>query len=353
MELPLRAGASFVGAGIVSPNRNSARVAVLGAGAIAQVVHLPILSRMRGVELAVLCDSDRAKAQTLAGRFGVERVCASPDEVYGDDAVDAVVVCTPSNLHEEHVRGALETGKYVLCEKPLALSAEAVERLLRVPGADERLLVAMNQRFRPDAAALRTFVAGGELGDVYYLKTGWLNRRTVSSRRSWRQRKTSAGGGVLMDLGVQVLDLALWLLGYPEPERVVAHFHREPGSEVEDSAALMLRLQGGRLVNLEVAWGVLAERDRHYLHLLGDSGSGSLSPLAVFKEMDTGLVEVTPQLPPGRENLFTASYRQELQHFVDAVRNRQNVEAPREQVTLMRTVAAAYRSAEEGREVQM
>jgi predicted dehydrogenase len=156
-----------------------------------------------------------------------------------------------------------------------------------------------------------------------------------------------------MDLGIQMLDLALWLLGYPPPERVSAHSHAEIGSDVDDAAALMLRLAGDRLVGLEVASNLHAERDRQFLHLTGSSGSASLSPLAVFKEMESGLVNVTPPLPPGRENLFTASYRQELQYFVDVVRGDREAAPPREHALLMRIMAAAHRSAEERREIEL
>ena len=335
----------------MSPNRPPVRVAVLGTGKIAQVVHLPILHRMRGVELAAVVDTDRAKARAISGRFGVT-TSLTQDQVWTDESIQAVVICTPSHLHEEHVVQALQAGKYVLCEKPLALTAAGVERILAQEGADTRLQVAMNQRFRPDAVALKTFVSGGELGEVFYLKAGWLNRGTARARRSWRQRREQ-GGGALMDLGVQMLDLALWLLDYPEAERVTAHTHREPDSEVEESAALLLRLGGDRLVGMEVTSNLRAERDRQFLHLMGSEGSGSLSPLAVFKEMESGLVDVTPPLPPGRENIFTASYRQELQFFVDVVRGEREAELPREHVALMRILAGAYRSAEERREVAL
>lgn len=331
--------------------RPPVRVAVLGAGSIAQVVHLPILSRMRGVQVAAVADRDAHTARTIAQRFEVPTVGTSFEEVLAED-IDAVVVCTPSNRHEDQVRAALQAGKYVLCEKPLALTARGVASLLEEDGAEERLMVAMNQRFRPDSIALRQFVAGGELGNVYYLRTGWLNRYRPRGR-TWRDRKATAGGGAFMDLGLQMLDLALWTLGYPAPERVTAHMYAGPESEVEDSAALVVRLEGDRAINLECTWNLLAQRDRQYLHLLGSGGSGSLSPLAVFKQMPAGLVEVTPQIPAARENLFTASYRNELSHFVDVVRGERTPDSPKEHLVLMRLVEAAYRSATERREIEL
>lgn len=327
------------------------RVAVLGAGAIAQVVHLPILSRMRGVEIAAVSDRDAHTARTVAERYGARALEA--EAIWNDETIRAVVVCTPSHRHEENVTAALRAGKYVLCEKPLALTGEGVRRVLAESGADGRLLVGMNQRFRPDARALRSFIVSGELGDAYYLKTGWLNRTKPAGRlRSWRLMR-AAGGGALMDLGLQMLDLALWTLGYPEPLRVSAHVHRPEGAEVEDAAALMLRLEGGRVINLEVTWALISQRDRQFMQVLGTAGSCTLSPLHVYRQMDSGLVDVAPSLPPGTENLYTASYRNELQYFVEMVRGEKPAETPSEHIRLMRVMEAAYRSAEEGREIDL
>ncbi len=337
----------------MTPKLQPVRIGVVGAGAIAQVAHLPILTAMRGVELAGLHDADSAKASTIAGRFGIPLVYPSLDHVWQDESLDAVVVCTPSQLHEAQTCEALGAGKYVLCEKPLALTEEGAARVLATAGADSRLMVGLNQRFRPDAAALKQFVSGGELGEIFYLRAGWLNRRGGRAGRSWRHRKKVAGGGALMDLGIQHLDLALWLLGYPEPQSLVAHMHRQSGDEVEDSAVLLLHLTNNQVINLEVTWSLLGERDRQYLNLSGSAGSASLSPFRVLKELDSGLIDVTPQLAPGKENQFTASYRQELRHFVNSIRTGKGLEAPREHLTLMRLIEAAYKSVEEHRAVKL
>lgn len=338
----------------MSSNPDPVRLALVGAGAIAQVAHLPILSRMRRVELAMICDEDRSRARAIADRFGVPRVGRSPEDAWTDDEVDGVLICTPSYLHAEQARAALEAGRFVLCEKPLGLSPEEARRVLEAPGADTRLMVAMNQRYRPDVATLKPFVAGAELGRVYYLRAGWLNRRVGRTRRSWRQRRATAGGGALMDLGYQMLDLALWVLDYPEPQRVAAHVYRAPGMEVEEAGVLLVTLADGRVVNLEVTWNLLAERERQYLHLLAESGSASLAPLSVYKDLDGQLLDVTPPPPsPSRENQYMASYRQELLHFVEAIRGEREVRRPAEHLTLLRILEAAYRSAAEGREVDV
>lgn len=323
-----------------------ARVAVLGTGAIAQIVHLPTLSRMRGAEVVGLSDIDGAKAATLAQRHSVPRIYDSLAQLLRDDDVDAVFVCTPSNVHEAQVIDCLRAGKYVFCERPLALTEAGATRVLEAAGDSGQLMVGMNQRFRPDAAAMRKLLVSGELGQIRYLRTGWLNRRMVRPPRAWRLRKSGAGGGALMDLGLQSLDLALWLLGFPQPLRVVAHLHMDPGSEVEDSAVLMLELESGTVVTVEVTWTLVADREREYLLTLGEVGSASLPPLRVFRESDEGTVDVSPPIARSPENQFTASYREEISFFLDSVRRRRAIDSPVDQINLMRIVEAAYRSAE-------
>lgn len=332
---------------------NEIRVALLGTGAIAQVVHLPILTQLPGVRVRAVCDADRSKAAAIASRFNVPEVFRKDEEVFKSDEIDAVLICTPSYLHAEQAIAALEGGKHVLVEKPLALSAEDAGRVLDTARKTGRLVsVAMNTRYRPDVQALRPFVRGGELGQPFLIKAGWLNRKVRVVRSTWRHKIETAGGGAFMDLGVQMLDLALWLLGFPRVRRIVAQMHKGERMEVEDTAVVLLEVEKGPVISIEVTWSLFAERDRHYLDVLGSKGSASLSPLAVHKEVEHGLLDVTPHLEPGRENPYTASYRGELVHFVEAIRGERPLEPPAEQVELMRLVALAYQSAREGREVE-
>src|SRR5690606_38968181 len=225
---------------------------------------------------------------------------------FRSDLIDAIIICTPSYLHEEQAIAALEAGKHVLVEKPLALSPEAVQRVIDVAERTGRtLMVAMNNRFRPDTIALRPFAQNGELGDVFLTRGAWLNRKMRVVRPTWRHRRATAGGGAMMDLGVQTLDLCLWMLGFPEAESVITHMHFPDGMEVEDTAGIIVRLRNGAGISLTCSWSLVAERDRHYMRMLGTRGSGAISPLAVFKEVETGqMIDVTPNVSLGRENLY-------------------------------------------------
>lgn len=329
----------------------SVRVGLLGLGSIAQVVHLPILAQLEGVTLDVVGDADDVKARTIGGRFGA-RALRSDDEVYRAD-IDAVVICTPNHMHEEQAIAALEAGKHVLVEKPLALTEEGCARVVAAAEKSGRtLMVAMNNRYRPDTQAIKPFADGGELGRIFLTRAAWLNKKMRIPRPTWRHRVATAGGGALIDLGVQTIDLCLWTLGFPAAASVVAHTHTPPGAEVEDTGAILLRLADGGAISLTISWSLVAERDRHYMRLLGTRGSAMIQPLAVYKESDTGLLDVTPKLAPaGRENAYTASYRNQLTEFVRAVRGEIQPPPPREQGAIMRIVTAAYEAAREQREV--
>jgi predicted dehydrogenase len=330
------------------------RVGVLGLGSIAQVVHLPILSQLQNAELAGVCDVDRAKARAIAARFGIARVFQSDEEVFRSEDLDALVICTPSHLHEAQAIASLQSGKHTLVEKPLAMTAEGAASVIGAAEAAGRTLqVAMNNRFRPDCQALKPFAAGGELGELFLAHGAWLNRRMRMLRPTWRHRRATAGGGAFMDLGVQILDLTWWLLGFPKASSVYASMYQPPGMEVEDSATVILRLGNGGCISLSVSWSAITNRDVHTLRLLGSRGSGTIPPLAVFKELETGMIDVTPQLPMHREHLYTASYRNELQDFMEAARGSEPRPRPAEQIELMRLVSLAYRSAAEKREVEV
>jgi predicted dehydrogenase len=331
------------------------RVGLLGVGAIAQVVHLPVLAQLENVELVAVCDVDAPRAQAIAMRFGIPNVYRDDDEVFKSDDIDAIVICSPSHLHESQAIAGLQGGKHVLVEKPLAITPDAVERVLAVAERTDRtLMIAMNNRWRPDTMALRPFARSGELGDIFLSRGAWLNRKMRVVRPTWRHRKATAGGGAMMDLGVQSLDLCLWMQDFPEVSSVITHMHFPQGMEVEDTAGILVRLASGSAISLTVSWSLVAERDRHYMRMLGSRGSGAISPLAVFKEVEPGqIIDVTPNVSLGRENLYTASYRQELTHFVSVALGTAEEPLPREQVQIMKIVQAAYRSVAEKREVSI
>ena len=334
--------------------RKTLRIGLVGVGVAAQINHIPALKRLEGVEIVALCDRDPEKAARVAQKFGVPQSSGRFDDLLANDELDAVDLCTPNFLHAPMATAALEAGKHVLCERPLARSAEEAAAMTRAAKKSDRVLMcALQHRFRADAQLLKKFVEKGDLGELFFAKAGWLRQRSDWDSDEWRRQKRESGGGVVLDLGFQMLDLSLWMLGGPRVESVTASVHRQRKGEVEDSASAFFRLAGGATLTLELTWGLLMEKDFAYVNLFGSGGAALLNPLRVHKAMHGTLVNVTPTLETSR-NQYKHSVEAQLGHFADVLRKGVKPLGTAEEILpVMELMDAVYRSAEQGKEVRL
>ena len=334
--------------------RKNLRVGLVGVGAAAQISHIPALLKSEGVELAALCDRDPEKAARVAQKFSIPQHFSRIDSLLADDSIDAIDICTPNFLHAPMAMAALEAGKHVLCERPLARSATEAAEMIKAARKNDRVLVcAVQHRFRSDGQLLRTFASKGELGEIYYAKAGWLRQRTEWDSDEWRRQKRESGGGVVLDLGFPMLDLALWVMGGPKAISVSASVHRSHKGEVEDSAAALLRLDSGATLTLELTWGLLMEKDFNFLNLFGSGGAALLNPLRFHKGMHGTLVNVTPTLDTQR-NQYKHSQEAQVANFVEALRKGTRPMGDAEEILpVMELMDAIYRSADQGNEVKL
>jgi predicted dehydrogenase len=332
--------------------KDTVRIGVVGTGAIAQLAHLPVLAKMRGAELVAVCDNDRPKARSLADRFGVPDVFTDIEDLLELDELEAVVVATPNHLHEPHVLSALAAKRHVLCERPLSLTSRGVERIVAAAArADRTVTVGNNHRYRTDVQTLSRFIQGGELGKMIGLRSGAY--RFKHAGEGWRFRRAESGGGAFLEHGLPLLDLGLWIAGYPDPVRVTAHMDRARGSaSVEEAMVVQLECAGGASFVIDVSSSYIGEEERAWFEVLATRGSARLAPLRVVKELNGRATDVSPSGAAGRESAFIQSYRAELAHFVAVVRGETEYEPPTDQVTLHRVSEAIYKSAEDGKEVR-
>ncbi len=329
------------------------RIGVVGAGAIAQLTHLPVLSKMRGATLVAICDNDRPKARALADRFDIPDVYTDIGDLLEADGLQAIIVATPNHLHEPHVLSAIAAGVDVLVERPLALTAKGVERIVNAAArAGRKILVANNHRFRSDVQALAGFLRGGELGKLTGIRAGAYHHKR--SEQGWRGRRVEAGGGAFFDYGLPLLDLALWLSDFPVPERVGAHIERGAGKNaVEEGMLVQLTCASGVVFNCDVSSAYVGEEERWWFETLSTRGSTRLAPLRVVKELHGRPTDVSPRGAAARESVFIQSYRAELAHFLSVIAGETEYEAPSDQIVLHRIVEAIYKSADEGREIKL
>ncbi|MGD8726585.1 MAG: Gfo/Idh/MocA family oxidoreductase [Gemmatimonadales bacterium] len=331
------------------------RVGVIGTGAIAQVAHLVVLSKMDGVEICALCDTDVAKAQALGTRFGASAVYDDIVDLLRQAKPDAVVVCTPNHLHEVHTVTALSEGVPVLCERPLALTSAGVQRVMNAQeSSGAQVMVGMNHRYRGDIEVVKAFLAGGELGALRSVRAYWHIFRPTGIAAGWRERPAESGGGAMFDLGLPLVDLALWLAQCPATKRISAMFSGREGSEgVEDFASAHMQCHAGHSLFVDVSWRHVGPHEKFAFEIVGDCGSAAIAPLKVYKEMHGTPVDVTPSASEAQADPFSASYQREWQHFLGALRGERPAPELVEQLLLHRTMEAIQRSAHEGRETTL
>lgn len=329
------------------------RIGVVGAGAIAQLAHLPVLAKMRGVKLVAICDNDRPKARALADRFDISDVYTDIQDLLESDGLQAIVIATPNHLHEPHVLSAIAAGIDMLVERPLSLTTKGVERIVNAAArAGRKVLVANNHRFRSDVQALAGFLRGGELGKLTGIRAGAYHHKRPD--QGWRQRRAESGGGAFFDYGLPLLDLALWLSDFPEPERVVAHMERGSGKNaVEDAMVVQLKFASSMVFNFDVVGAYVGEEERWWFETLSNRGSTRLAPLRVVKELHGRPTDVSPRGAAASDSAFIQSYRAELAHFAAVIAGDAEYEAPDDQIIVHRIMEAMYKSADEGREIRL
>jgi predicted dehydrogenase len=197
------------------------RIAVVGAGHVAQVAHIPAYRANPDAELVAVVDYDMVKARRIKDQFGFQEAYDDINEMLKKSQVDAVDICTPNYLHAPMAIAALRSGHDVLVEKPFSRNAKEAEQMVAMAEKHDRvLMVAMNNRFREDAQMLQKFVNARELGDVHIVKAGWLRRATDWKDRAWFTERGKAGGGAMLDLGIPLLDLAMWIAGLVCPQTI-------------------------------------------------------------------------------------------------------------------------------------
>jgi predicted dehydrogenase len=329
-------------------------IAIVGLGNIAQTIHLPILSKLPDVRVAAVCDKEPVKAEAIAQKFGVPRWYTDFDVLLEKEkSIAAVDICTPTILHHEMAIKALEAKRDVLVEKPLSRTeTEAHEIVATAKKHHKKLMVGMNNRFRPDAMILKSFIEDHALGKIFYAKAGWFKK--LNPQSVWLTRKEQSGGGVMLDLGIVMFDLALWMMGYPEVASVTATNYSHATKEVEDSSIVFANMENGSTLTVEASWSFESNTDFFYCDVFGTEGSGSLNPFRILKRMHGSLVNVAPAAQETPQSLYRKSYENELKHWIGALRgDHPIISTGEESVHRMRVVDAVYKSAKRGKAVQI
>ena len=316
-----------------------------------------------GAEVVAVADLDEDRLHEIGDSYGVAARYLSGEQMLEAEELDVVSIAVPNTFHLPLTIAAMDAGCHVLCEKPMAMNAsQGREMLAAAERTGKRLMINFSYRFSEASMALKRQVDAGVLGDIYFARTVWHRRRGVPWFGRWFSQKALSGGGPLIDLGVHRLDLALWLMGYPRPVWVMASTYdhlgramaaeRGIGYDVEDLAVALVKFDSGATLELEVSWAAnISERELMITRLFGTKGGlvqRNVDQTYEFEAeifVEAGGSQFDTKLRPSAGEMPGA-----MHHFVDAiVGGVPHIATGQEGLVVMEILDAIYRSAEEGR----
>ncbi len=329
------------------------RIAVIGLGGVAQLIHLPNLMKLNSTEVIAVAEVNKSRLTAVADKFNIKERYNDYKELLAKSDVDAVIIATPTSSHKEIAIAALKAKKDVLVEKPFSRSfAEAKPIVDAAKRSKKKIMVGMNLRYRPDAMLLKSLINSDEIGKPDYIKASWIRRQ--SSREKWFTQKAESGGGVILDLGILLLDLSLWILDYSPVHTISTQNFSMNTKTVEDTSVSFLRCKNSALISLETSWSLLIEKDLFSVTVYGSKGSASINPFKVFKKIGDKIIELSPPKEENPVTLFQKSYYNELKSFIGAVRGLNPVLSTGEEGLMrMKVVEAMYKSAEQRAEIRL
>ena len=349
-------------------------VGIVGCGGISRWAHYPFYKNDKRVKVVAVCDIIKERAE------GFVRDCYPEAAVYTDyrdlvarEDIDCVDICTPNYLHSEIAVAAFAHGKNVFSEKPDAVSPEkAIAMKEAAEKAGKLLMVMRNNRFADASAYMKKYIEAGRMGEIYAGRCAWQRRRGIPGKGGWFTTKAQSGGGPLIDLGVHMIDLAVWLMGNPTPvavsgntfckfasndvsDSVNSNFgDKKAGGtfDVEDLAMGMIRFDNGAVLQIEFSWASNVKEEHRFVELRGTK-AGMLwldgNTLEIYSEDDGQLTNTKMA-----GNLRDDGHVRNLRHFYDVLDGKcEPCFKPQQGVDMIKILSAVYESARTGHEIQL
>ncbi|WP_173915419.1 Gfo/Idh/MocA family protein [Halobacillus sp. Marseille-Q1614] len=351
------------------------KVGIIGCGGIANGKQMPALSKVEAVEMAAFCDIVVDRAEKAAGEYGSEgsKIFTDYRELLKED-LDVVHVCTPNKSHAEISIAALESGKHVMCEKPMAKTAvEARDMVEAAKRTGKHLSIGYNNRFRSDSQYLKKVCEDGDLGEIYFAKAHAIRRRAVPTWGVFLNEEEQ-GGGPLIDIGTHALDLTLWLMDNYEVKSVVGNVYHKLSDKkdaanafgpwdpeefnVEDSAFGFITMKNGATIILESSWALnTLDIDEAKSTLCGTEGGADMKDGLRLNGEKYGKLHTTkPELDAGGVAFYDGadesdSDREARLWIESLLKDEKPVVKPEQALVVSEILEAIYKSAETGEAV--
>ncbi len=346
------------------------RIGIIGNGGICKGAHVRGYLQEDRVEIVALCDIIKERAEYVRDEyFNNADVYTDYKELLKDETIDAVDICTPNYLHSIIAVDAFNAGKHVFCEKPDAVDvAEVLKMNEAAEKAGKVLMVMRNNRFVSASQYAKKYIDEGRMGEIYAGRCGWQRRRGIPGKGGWFTTKSQSGGGPLIDLGVHMIDLAIWLMGNPTPVSVSANTfckfadndtsdsvnsdfgdkNAEGTFDVEDLAMGIIRFDNGAVLQIEFSWASNIKKENRFVELRG-SKSGLTwndNKVELYTEEAGQLLDIN--VGEGE----TDGHKANIRHFVDVLTaGAEPCFKPQQGIDMIKILSAIYKSAETGKEV--
>lgn len=344
------------------------KIGVIGVGGISEC-HINAYLKNPNVELYAFCDINEKRLKEMSEKYSITRTFTDMNDMLKLKEIDAVSVCTWNSAHAVCTIAALNAGKHVLCEKPMAMSAQEGEDMKAAAIKNNKLLmIGFVRRYGDDCAVLKDFVNTDYFGDIYYAKANYLRRN--GNPGGWFGDKSRSGGGPLIDLGVHVIDLVRYVLGNPKPISAYGVTFHKLGNrnelkdkkdylsisatpndkcDVEDLVSALIRFDNGAVLDVEASFSLNIKAPVGKIELFGDKGGAKIeSDLEMYTIVNERMANVTLDQKVTMGDFF----QHEINHYVDCVINNTTCVSPADDgITIMKILDAIYESARTGHEV--
>ena len=358
------------------------RIGIIGCGGIANGKHMPSLKKLPDVEMVAFCDIIRERAEKAAHEYGINGADVYEDyhELLDRKDIDVVHVLTPNREHSQITVDALNAGKHVMCEKPMAINTAEAQRMLDAARkTGKKLTIGYQSRFRQDSIYLKKACEAGDLGEIYYARAQAIRRRAVPTWGVFLDAENQ-GGGPLIDIGTHALDLTLWEMDNYEPAMVVGSTFRKLADTenaanafgpwdpkkftVEDSAFGFIKMKNGATIVLEASWALntlLVDEAKTILcgtkagaDMLGDKAT----PLRINGERFSKMYTTQPVLGAGAVDFYEGDgdgtpaeieARMWIEHVKDS--SKPLVTKPEQAFVVTQILEAIYESQKTGKPV--
>ncbi|MEO6638909.1 MAG: Gfo/Idh/MocA family oxidoreductase [Ginsengibacter sp.] len=317
---------------------------------------LPAFNLCKHAKLVALVSGDSDKATETAKQYGLSENniynYENFDDIKTNDEIDIVYIALPNNQHKEFTIRAAKAGKHVLCEKPMATSASDAQAMIDAcREANKKLMIAYRIQYEPKNRRMMQWVRDEKFGKVRLLEG--FNGMNVDEPDQWRLKKSVAGGGPMVDLGVYCINTFRFLLG-EEPESVFATSYATPGdprfAEVEESIMFQLRFPGGVIANAGTSYSVHASS--RYRCLADQHVWFGMDPAFPYNDLE---IELSKGAPNDADDVQEKNqFAVQVEHMSLCVMNDEVPYTPGEEgLQDQKIIEAIYKSAREGKIVEL